>query len=260
LDGDADQLTNAREYATRAVPTDPDTDKDTVIDGIDIDPAVDAIVAFQFTRFRVEDPIDIGTQGDLYYTISMGDAQLTSSVIYYDTNEADIPVDYTAIFNAPDDVTTVHLRTTWIDKDLLFDDEVDVSGIGNALDVDYSFVTHTWTGDDSDGVSSGNDDGSTTWDEDDVTIWYRIFDNIGHPDEVNEVLAAQGSENGVQDFSQAVRALGHFILESVVDWALDHPGFFLQYGPWGALVASGLNVLALAVKFYRLYFLQNDDR
>jgi len=158
------------------------------------------------------------------------------------------------------DQRTVHLRTTWMDKDLLFDDEMDVSGICNALDVDYDLVTHAWTGDVSGGVSSGNDDGSTTVDEDDITVWFEIFDAVNHPDEINEVLEGQGSSHGTQDFSQATRALGHFILDTLIQWALDHPSFFLRYGSWGALVAGGLEILAIAVKFYRLYFLQNDDK
>jgi len=260
-DPDHDRLQNAREYEKRSVPTDPDTDDDGPIDGVDVDPAVDVVVAFQYTKFRVEDPIDVGTEGDLYFTISMDNTvQLTSRVIYFDTNAADIPADFTVIFNVPDDQRTVHLRTTWMDKDLLFDDEMDVSGIGNALDVDYDLVTHAWTGDVSGGVSSGNDDGSTTVDEDDITVWFEIFDAVNHPDEINEVLEGQGSSHGTQDFSQATRALGHFILDTLIQWALDHPSFFLRYGSWGALVAGGLEILAIAVKFYRLYFLQNDDK
>jgi len=107
---------------------------------------------------------------------------------------------------------------------------------------------------------SGNDDGSTTWDENDITVWYRIFDSLSRPDEINEVLDAMGSEHGVQDFNQAVRTLGHVILEQFISWALAHPEFFGRFGEWGALLATGLTILALAVKYYRLVFLQNDDR
>jgi len=261
LDGDNDQLRNADEYAKRSIPTDPDSDDDGPIDGLDIDPAVDVVVAFQYTRFQVEDPIDVGTQGDVYFVIGIvGVVELTSSVIYYDTDAADIPVDFTCMFNVPDDEAVVHFRTTWMDRDLLFDDELDASGIGNALDVNYSLLTHTWSGDDSDGMASGNDDGSTTWDEDDITVWYTIFDSVNRPDEINEVLSGMGSEQGVQDFSQAVRTMGHVILEQLVAWALDHPEFFGRFGDWGALVAAGLTILAIVVKYYRLVFLQNDDR
>jgi hypothetical protein len=69
-----------------------------------------------------------------------------------------------------------------------------------------------------------------------------------------------GSESGTEDFNQAVRAMGHVILEQLVQWALDHPDFFAEYGSWGALIAAGLQVLAIVVKFYRLIFLQNDDK
>ena len=260
-DTDNDQLVNSEEFAKRSVPTDPDSDDDGPIDGLDIDPAVDAVVAFQYTRFEVEDPIDVGTQGDVYFVIGIIDVvELTSSVIYYDTDAADIPVDFTAVFNVPDDQIVVHFRTTWMDRDFLFDDELDVSGIGNALDVNYSLLSHTWSGDDSDGKASGNDDGSTTWDEDDITVWYRIFDSVSHPDEINDVLSGMGSEHGIQDFSQAVRTMGHVILERIVAWALEHPDFFGRYGDWGALIAAGLTILAIVVKYYRLVFLQNDDR
>ncbi len=262
-DGDRDELPNGAEFLRRSDPTDPDTDDDGPIDGRDIDPAVDTVVAFQYTRFEVEDPIDVGTQADVYFRIGMfgtRPVELTSSVIFYDTNAGDIPADFTTIFNVPDDQGIVPFRTTWMDRDLFFDDELDVSGIGNALDVNYSLQTHTWSGDDSDGVVSGNDDGSTTWDENDITVWYRIFDSLSRPDEINEVLDAMGSEHGVQDFNQAVRTLGHVILEQFISWALAHPEFFGRFGEWGALLATGLTILALAVKYYRLVFLQNDDR
>jgi len=260
-DADNDQLINAQEYSKRSNPRNPDTDADSVIDGLDVDPAVDTIVVFQYTRFRVEDPIDIGTEGDVYFTISMnGGAELTSSVIVYDTNEADVPADFTAVFNVPDDETVVSFRSSWFDKDLLFDDKLDASGIGTAIDVNYSLITHTWSGDDSDGVISGNDDGSTTWDENDITLWYQIYDSVAHPDEIDSILDAMGSETGIEDFSQAVRAMGHVILEQLVQWALDHPDFFEGYGSLGALIAAGLQILAIVVKFYRLIFLQNDDK
>jgi hypothetical protein len=260
-DEDNDQLVNAQEYSKRSDPRDPDTDVDSVIDGLDIDPAVDTIVVFQYTRFKVEDPIDIGTEGDVYFMISMNDeADLTSSVILYDTNAADVPADFTAVFNVADNVDTVYFRSTWFDRDFMFDDKLDVSGIGTALDVNYSLNNHAWWGDDSDGVVSGNDDGSTTWDEDDITVWYQIYDSVAHPDQIESILASMGSESGTEDFNQAVRAMGHVILEQLVQWALDHPDFFAEYGSWGALIAAGLQVLAIVVKFYRLFFLQNDDK
>lgn len=260
-DGDGDGLRNAGEYAKRANPRDPDSDDDGPIDGRDIDPAVDIVVAFQYTRFRVEDEIDVGTEGDVYFVISMNEVvELTSRVIYFDTNSADVPADFTAVFDIADDAATVHFRTTWIDKDLFFDDELDASGQGNAVDVDYSLLTHAWTGDTNDGVISGDEDGSTGVDEDDVTLWFTIFDAVGHPSEIESVLSEMGSDQGLADYSVSVRALGHLILDDFVQWALDHPSFFANYGSWGALAASGLQILALAVKFYRVYFLQNDDR
>lgn len=260
-DGDGDLLQNKDEFAKRASPRNPDSDGDGPIDGLDIDPAVDIVVAFQYTRFRVEDPIDVGTEGDVYFTISMnGAVELTSRVIYFDTDAAEIPADFTAVFNVPDDFSIVHFRTTWIDKDLFFDDELDASGVGNAVDVDYSLITHTWTGDTDDGIVSGNDDGSTGVDEDDITLWFTIFDAVGRPDEIEAILSDMGSDVGLLDFSVSVRALGHMILDDFIQWALDHPTFFARFGGWGALAAAGLQVLALAVKFYRLHFLQNDDR
>ena len=260
-DGDSDLLQNRDEYALRSSPRDPDSDDDGPIDGRDVDPAVDLVVAFQYTRFRVEDPIDVGTEGDVYFTISMNDAvQLTSRVILFDTNAADVPADFTSVFNVPDDADSVHFRTTWMDKDLFFDDELDASGQGNAVDVDYSLVTHTWTGDTSGEVVSGDDDGSTGVDEDDVTLWFTIFDAANRPDEIEAVLAEMGSDAGLIDFSVSVRALGHLILDSFIQWALDHPDFFAEFGAWGSLVAAGLEILAIAVKFYRVYFLQNDDK
>ena len=262
-DGDRDELQNSDEFARRSDPRDSDSDDDGPIDGRDVDPAVDTVVAFQYTRFQVEDSIDVGTQADVYFRIGVIGSlsvELTSSVIYYDTDAADVPADFTTMFNVPDDVPVIHFRTTWMDRDLFFDDELDVSGTGNALDVNYSLTSHTWSGDDSDGVASGDDDGSTTWDEDDITVWYRIFDSINRPDEINEVLDGMGTDHGVQDFNQAVRTMGHVILEKFIEWALAHPGFFGRFGAYGSLITAGLTILAIAVKYYRLVFLQNDDR
>jgi hypothetical protein len=63
------------------------------------------------------------------------------------------------------------------DEDVSDDDIVDISKNGTDCDLTYYITTDTWDGDTTSSISSGNDDGSTSIDEDDATIEFIIFDN-----------------------------------------------------------------------------------
>lgn len=259
LDPDDDGLDNLQEHNTRTYPNDPDTDDDSAKDGEDVDPLIDSVVVVQFTHYKMEDPGDIGTEVDVYFKIRLNDVELTSDVIHYDTDEGDIPLDFTSFFDIPDTTTIVDITFSWYDDDLFFDDKLDCSGDGDSCDLQYSIENHTWWGDTNNGTTSGEYDGSTESDEDDVTIEFTIFDSIGNADEIAAILEDAGSESGMEDFNEIVRYYGHVILDEVIDWCLEHPEAFARHGGWGTVVAIGLVILGVAIYLYEDYHLQNED-
>jgi hypothetical protein len=259
LDPDQDGLNNREEHGTRTVPTDPDTDDDTTLDGTDVDPLIDSVVVIQFTHYAMNDPGDIGSEVDVYFKISLNGVQLKSDIIYYDTDEGEIPVDFTSFYDVPDDTKEVDIAFSFFDSDLFFDDKLDCSQYGNTCDLKYSIENHSWWGDTTTGETSGEWDGSTNSDEDDITIKFTIFDSIGNADDIEEILAESGSENGMDDFNELVRYYGHVILDSVIQWCLDNPERFLYKGGWSAIVGIGLIILGVAIFLYDDYYLQNED-
>jgi hypothetical protein len=258
-DFDEDGLSNLEEHGTRTVPTDPDTDDDSTKDGDDVDPLIDSVVVVQFSHYAMNDPGDIGTEVDVYFKISMNGIELTSDIIFYDTDDGEIPVDFTSFFDLPDDTAVVDIVFSFFDSDLFLDDKLDCSAEGNTCDLKYSVVNHSWWGDTENGTTSGEWDGSTDTDEDDITIKFTIFDSIGNADEIEQILEDSGSENGMEDFNELVRHYGHVILDEVIDYCLAHPEKFLRFGKWGAVVTIGLIILGVAIYLYDDYYLQNED-
>ena len=79
-------------------------------------------------------------------------------------------------------------------------------------------------------------------------------------DEIDAILEESGSEDGMEDFNEMVRTLGHVILDDVIEWCLDNPEFFAKYdGNYGAAIAMGLIILGIAIYAYEEIFLQNED-
>ncbi len=259
LDGDNDGLNNLEEHGTRTVPTDPDTDDDTTKDGDDVDPLLDSVIVMQFTHYAMNDPGDMGTEVDVYFKISLNGVELTSDIIYYDTDEGEIPVDFTSFCDIPDDTKEVDIVFSFFDSDLFFDDKLDCSKYGNTCDLKYSIENHSWWGDKNIGETSGEWDGSTDSDEDDITIKFTIFDSIGNADEIEQILVESGSENGMDDFNELVRYHGHVILDEVIDWCLAHPEKFLYRGGWSTVIGIGLIILGVAIFLYEGTHLQNED-
>ncbi|UCE74526.1 MAG: hypothetical protein JSV56_02155 [Methanomassiliicoccales archaeon] len=259
LDPDNDGLDNLEEHGTRTVPTDPDTDDDEAKDGEDVDPLIDSVVVVQFTHYKMEDPGDIGTEVDVYFKIRLNDVELTSDIIHYDTDEGDIPLDFSTFYDMPDDTAIVGITFSWFDDDLFFDDKLDCSGTGDSCDLVYSIENHSWWGDTNNGTTSGEYDGSTDTDEDDVTIEFTIFDSVGNADEIEAILNNSGSDNGMEDFNELVRYHGHVILNNVIQWCLDNPEKFLYKGGWSTILGIGLIILGIAIYLYEDYHLQNED-
>jgi hypothetical protein len=260
LDPDEDGLNNLQEHGTRTIPTDPDTDDDSAKDGEDVDPLIDSVIVVQFTHYRMDDPGDIGTEVDVYFKIRLNDVELESRVIHYDTDEGDIPLDFTTFYDMPDKTALVSITFSWYDDDLFFDDKLDCSEFGDSCDLTYSIENHSWWGDTCNGTTSGEYDGSTETDEDDVTVEFTIFDSIGNADEIAAILEEAGSDSGMEDFNEVVRYYGHVILDDVIQWCLDNPEKFLYRGGWATVVGIGLIILGVAIYLYEDYCLGNEDR
>ena len=258
-DPDGDDLDNLEEHGTRTDPNDPDTDDDGAEDGEDVDPLVDSVVVFQFINYTMEDAGDFGSEVDVYFKIRLNDVDFESDIIYYDMDAGNISIDYMIFYDLPDTQSTVDITFSWYDSDLFFDDKLDCSEYGDSCDLNYSLITHSWWGDNLNGTTSGEFDGSYETDEDDVTIVYRIFDSIGHADEIAAILEDAGSENPMEDFNYLVRYVGHCILEEIVDWCLENPQFFVRHGGWGAVVGAGLFILGIAIYLHEEINLGNED-
>jgi hypothetical protein len=264
LDPDDDGLNNLEEHGTRTIPTDPDTDDDSAKDGEDVDPLIDSVVVVQFTHYKMEDPGEPGAgQVDVYFKIRLNDVELTSDVIIYDSDEGNVSLDFIVIYDMPDNTNTVDITFSWYDDDVFFDDKLDCSEFGDSCDIIYSVLNHSWWGDNSNGTTSGNYDGSINetyyFDEDDITINYTIFDSVGYADEIAAILEDAGSENGFEDYSELIRYHRHIIFDAFVEWCLEHPEFFAKLGGWWLLVAAGLIILGVAIYLYEDYHLQNED-
>jgi len=80
-------------------------------------------------------------------------------------------------YNVPDNVLTHSVNIRMYDRDSGFDDDLlDIDGHdnSNSLTVSYNIVTETWSGDDTNGISDGSDDGTQASDDDDAYIDYDI--------------------------------------------------------------------------------------
>lgn len=81
--------------------------------------------------------------------------------------------------NISDNELVHSVRIIMKDKDTLVDDVLDIDGIHtgsseNAITLNYNIVTGEWSGDDTDGITDGSDDGSQSTDEDDGYLEYNI--------------------------------------------------------------------------------------
>ena len=82
-----------------------------------------------------------------------------------------------------DDDNTISVSFEVWDRDIIFDDQCDISGDGKACDITYYLSAGMWSGEDAIGDEngyghcSGEEDGSTDEDEDDCELWFTITQN-----------------------------------------------------------------------------------
>jgi hypothetical protein len=193
-DSDGDGLSNEEEYTKGTNPNDPDTDDDLVEDNDDLDPLHDLIVKIIVSRIIVHDDVDIGSDADPYVAVSVEDAwgafHWTHSDVPIEVDNDDVLTDLSIPMDISDDEQYVEVSIRAWDRDSgpdwEPDDLMDISRIvgggeesdprSSTCEITYDILTDTWSGDDSDGITSGNDDGSTSWleDEDDATLHFDI--------------------------------------------------------------------------------------
>jgi len=167
---------------------DPDDDNDGYADNVDYAPKQNAVLKLTISSFKVLDEVDgwpdDPNKAQIYFDIYIDDmdnilGKIPSSGSY----DADIGVLYTVnqyiVLDIPDNVRTHPVKIIMYDKDAIGSESLDIDGIHtgtsqNALTLQYDIVTRTWSGDNSNGITDGSNDGSYSTDENDAYLEYSI--------------------------------------------------------------------------------------
>ena len=187
-DSDDDGLNDGVEIFTwNSDPNDEDTDNDTFLDGNDVNPNIDVIITVRYTYYKVYDEVDFWSSADVYFRTKVDGGNPVYSPIIYDDNEEVVSYQYS--FNVDDDESEHTVNIAVYDDDgadgVDSDDEIlDISGSNAYANCvfRYDIPSDSWYGvygedPEMDGITSGNDDGSTDSDENDTKIYYSISDN-----------------------------------------------------------------------------------
>ncbi len=184
-----------------AMPYDPDETKDSDNDGIgnnaDIDddndgysdtsdylPFKDAKLKITLNNFKVLDEVDgwpeDSTKAQIYFEIYINDVKVTRTpaegYIYEVDLETSRTINWDYTYNIPDNLQTHSISIRMFDSDSVFNDQLDIDGHDNTkgCTVTYDIVSESWYGDDTDGITSGSDDGTQQSDDDDAYLQYYI--------------------------------------------------------------------------------------
>ena len=162
---------------------DPDDDNDGYLDTEDLFPYKDAKILITIKKFKVIDYVDTGDgqyNAQIYFKIYIdGDYKTTLPAEGYiwDVDVGELKtVNSKYTWNAPDNVATHTINIRMYDSDDVFDDLLDIDGHDESLglSVTYNIASQTWTGDDTDGITDGSDDGTQFSDDDDCYLEYDI--------------------------------------------------------------------------------------
>lgn len=186
-----------------AFPTDPsewmDTDGDGIGDNADIDkdnddirnendymPYFDAALNISLKTIRILGAVDTppfdDSPGEVFFIIYLNDEELVTArpagLDYWDdvTIDTPFPLNWSFIYNVPDDKSTFDLRIELYDRDPISPEQLDIDGTFDgdfSLDLHYKLQTGGWWGDDTDGVTTGTDDEGTVF-EKDAQLTYSI--------------------------------------------------------------------------------------
>ncbi len=256
-----------------------DRDFDGVNDNDDIDPNIDVFIAITIINIKVEDKIDPwpAEEGELYIKIKAKtgwfDKEETTSEIYYQNEEAYlVPINFTFLYNMPDDEETVDLTFTVFDSDTGFDDKLDISSDGKACDIEYNLLTHSFSGDTSVNVTSGNDDGTTDEDDNDVTVRFEIVDNLGKTEMIKEILQYTTSLEGMnitkEDIienlnkflvSEVESEIKEELIDEILDYLEKHPNVLPFLAKYGRSLNNAYSIACVIIYLYQNVYLGNND-
>lgn len=165
-----------------------DDDNDGYLDNEDYIPKSNAKIKITLKKFKVIDEVDDSPNNlhaQVFFKLYIDEgykSRIPSEVdSFYDVEIGELKtLDGTYIFDCPDDIDTYEILIQMYDEDGdgIFEDDdlLDIDGSGNSkgLTVEYNIVNETWTGDNTDGITNGSDDGSQDSDDDDCYLEYEI--------------------------------------------------------------------------------------
>ncbi len=187
-DTDKDGLNDWDEMEASTNPLDNDTDDDGYFDGEDYVPTKDAAINIAILKFKVLDEVDgwpdDPNKAQVYFKFYINDMNNEVDKIPDNTWTVNINemynLDETQTTSGPHDIAdNVLIHTVRIhmkDDDFWSDDLLDIDGHDETkgLTLEYNIATGEWTGDDTDGITDGSDDGTQYSDDDDAYVEYDI--------------------------------------------------------------------------------------
>lgn len=141
--------------------TDTDDDNDGYPDVDDLFPLKDAKLKISLDMFYLDDG---ETTAEVYFIMVVNDVSTETGVLYNIPRYTYQFPYWEFVFNIPDDIETQTILIQLWDEDTFeggIDDPYDIDGSDDTwgLTLNYDIDSGTWTGDDNDGYSDGNDDG-----------------------------------------------------------------------------------------------------
>ncbi|MEM1514151.1 MAG: PKD domain-containing protein [Candidatus Thermoplasmatota archaeon] len=159
-----------------------DDDNDGYLDSEDYIPKQDAKIEIFLESFKVIDYVDSypnHLNAQIYFEIYINGQPETRapSSGFWNVEVGKLEtVNWSFVYNCPDNKNMHNINIRMYDKDEFQDDLLDIDGHDDTqgLTVYYNIQTNTWNGDDTDGVTDGSDDGTQYTDEDDCYLKYNI--------------------------------------------------------------------------------------
>ena len=165
-----------------------DDDNDGYTDTVDYLPYENAVIKVTISKFKVIDEVDgwpdDSNKAQIYFDIYIDDMnnvldKLPSSGEWDVDRGHLVTVNQYVTYDVPDNVQTHSVKIIMYDKDLVGSESLDIDGIHtgssqNALTLQYDIVTKTWSGDNSNGIADGSNDGSASTDDNDAYLEYSI--------------------------------------------------------------------------------------
>ncbi len=201
LDSDHDGVGNNKDVFPYDAYESKDSDSDGIGDNADIDddndgytdtadylPYENAVIKVTISKFKVIDEVDgwpdDSNKAHIYFDIYIDDMdnvldKLPSSGEWAVDRGDLVTVNQYVTYDVPDNVQTHSVKIIMYDKDFIGSESLDIDGIHtgssqNALTLQYDIVTKTWSGDNSNGIADGSNDGSASTDDNDAYLEYSI--------------------------------------------------------------------------------------